>query len=54
MPLSETIVIHSENHTKNKEELCGKLWNILILDQVMRDFKLDIKLLTGVLWFLYN
>jgi len=51
MPLRETVDIHSENHTKNDEELCVKLY-FLMLYQVMYDFKLGIKLLTGVLWFL--
>ena len=52
MTLRETIDIYTENHTNNKEEICGKLWSILLLEQVMHDFKLGFKLLTGVLWFL--
>jgi hypothetical protein len=52
MTLRETIDIHSENHTKNKEELRGKLWIFLKLEQVMHNFKLGFKLLTIVLRFL--
>jgi hypothetical protein len=52
MPFRKTTVIHRKNHTKNKEELCGKLWIFLMSEQVMHDFKLGFKLLTGVLWFL--
>ena len=52
MPLMETIDIHSEICTKNNGNLCGKLWIFLMLEQVMRDFKLGCKLLIGVLWFL--
>jgi len=59
MPLKKTIDIHSEIHTKNKEELCGKLWIFLMSEQVMHDFKLGFKLLTGglmvlVQWILYH
>jgi len=52
MPLGETIVIHSENHTNNKQELCGKLWIFLTLEEVMCDFKFGCNLLIGVLCFL--
>jgi len=52
MPLKKTIDIHSEIHTKNKEELCGKLWIFLMSEQVMHDFKLGFKLLTGGLMVL--
>jgi hypothetical protein len=52
MPLMETIDIHRENLTNNKEKLCGKLWIFLMLEQVMHDFKLGCKLLIEVLWFL--
>ena len=52
MTLMETIIIHRKNLTNNKEKLCGKLWIFLMLEQVMRDFKLGCKLLIGVLWLL--
>jgi hypothetical protein len=40
MPLRETIISHMENHTKNNEELCEKLWIFLMLELVMHDFKI--------------
>ena len=38
MALRETLVFHSENHTENNEEICGKLRNILMLEQVIHVF----------------
>jgi hypothetical protein len=38
MPLMEAVIIRIENHTKNNEAHCAKLWIFLMLGQVMHVF----------------